>query len=181
MWKKFTQALGKFIQRLFKKNTPKRGLRRDTGILEDSYFMKTDAPAQLNRDLAWNSITIPTEMSFDLDCYQVDLDDLEKELEKMFNTPLTVLPKRYWVKTLLISSIGNWDYDSVGVDISQLEETGIAHYFCTSTKKSQEAIDEWCEKNGKQKWESDSEWQTVVVPNATLLEYPGGLWDWCEN
>ena len=179
MWKKFTQALGNFVQSLFNKNTPKRGLRRETGILEDSYFMKTDAPAQLNGDLAWDSLTIPTEVSFNIN--NIDFDELEKELEKLVSTSYQVLPKRHRVETLLISSIGNFEYDSIGVDLSQLEETGIAHYFCTSTKPSQQAVDEWCARCGKESWDTESEWQTVVVKNATLLEYPGGFWDWTEE
>ncbi len=180
MWKKFTQALGEFVQRLFKKNTSKRGLRRETGILEDSHFMKTDAPAQLSGDLEWHCITIPTDTSFDLDCYQVNLDDLENELKKMSSTAYQVLPKHYWAKTLLVSTIGSWEYDSIGVDISQLEETGIAHFFCTSTQSQQESIDRWCAAQGKAPWEAENEWQTIIIHDAVLLEYPDGTWTWVD-
>ena len=132
---------------------------------------------QLSGDFAWGNITIPTGTSFTIS--EVDMDKLAQELQKMFNAPLTVLPKRIEVPTLIVSTFGAWSFDSIGVDLSLLEEKGIAHYFCTSTKTMEEHMKEFralhpdCEE-----WEEEGEGASVVVKNATLLEWPGGYWEW---
>lgn len=106
-------------------------------------------------------------------------EDEFKELEKLFSIYLTDLPKRYWVKTLIVSCYASFDYDSIGADISQLEETGIAHYWCTSTR----SMSEW-DKDLQQRHileeplEIDTEEEHVIVNNAILEEWPNGYWTW---
>ena len=95
----------------------------------------------------------------------------------MLNTHLTTLPKRIDVPTLLISVYANWEYDSIGVDISQLEETGIAHYFCTSTKPMEEWEADFCERAGQEPI-GVGESETVAVKNAKLYQWESGLWTW---
>ena len=207
MWKKFKLRLGKIVQgalNIFKKKKPQyeRGLRAKCNFLEDSLigqevtlsneelfidgvsfgkvlgvekiplFEKTDAPAQLKRDLAWDKEPIVFEGEF--------TDQGLEELKKLASTPYQVLPKRYSVPTLIVSTYASWDYDSIGVDLSQLEEKGVAHFFCTSTKSMEEHIQEFREKYPD--WEEEEgeedEGVSIAIPNATLLEWPGGYWEW---
>ena len=196
MWLKFKMRLGKIVQgalNIFrKKKKYKRGLRAKCGFLEDACDFKlaegewtvNGAPIEVKFcELESGDYEVPTldfnnnkSVTFTMSDCEFNVD----ALEKLCNTPLTILPKRYFVKTLIVSTFANWDYDSIGVDISQLEEKGIAHYFCTSTKSMEEHMKEFRAAHPEaDDWEGvEDEGASVIIPNATLIEWPGGYWEW---
>ena len=73
--------------------------------------------------------------------------------ENFFNTPLILLPKRYWCKTLLISLAAEQENDYQAVDLSQYEERKLAHYIIGRKLTWEKLIEEMCEGN-----EEDKEW-----------------------
>ena len=119
-------------------------LKIDKLDLPSECFEFTDAPTQLTGDIEWHGI-------FDIE------DEL---LKKLGNIAYPLLPKLINVPTLIVSCYANWEYDSVGVDISQLEETGIAHYWCTTTEAA------------------DDESASIVIEDAILLQWEDGYWEW---
>lgn len=119
MWEKFKQALGKFVQKLFKKNKSKN-------IQECSFTIYN--PDCINETITWVGEPGLVE------CFK----GIDNTLEFYLNTPRTLLPKRYRCETLLISCYGHWDFDSTGMDISCLESDGIAHYWITSVESLEE-------------------------------------------
>lgn len=101
--------------------------------------------------------------------------ELLEMLQNLANTSKPVLPKRIKVPTLLVSVCANWDYDSIGVDISQLEETGIAHYFCTTTR----SMEEWhADLYGDEEECIYDDMETIRLHDATLYEWEDGHWTW---
>ena len=65
------------------------------------------------------------------------------ELPKnFFSIPLTILPKRYWCKTLLISLAAEQENDYQAVDLSQYEERKLAHYIIGRTQSWEELIED---------------------------------------
>ena len=196
MWLKLKMRLGKIVQSALnifrKKKKYKRGLRAKCGLLEDACEFKlaegewtiNGTPIEVKLyEPESKEYEVPTLNSYYNQPVTFTVDDCNfntDALEKLCNTPLTVLPKRYSVKTLIVSTFSNWDYDSIGVDISQLEEKGVAHYFCTSTKSMKEHMEEFRAAHPEaDDWEGvEDENASVVVPNATLIEWPGGYWEW---
>lgn len=73
--------------------------------------------------------------------------------ENFFNIPLTLLPKRYWCKTLLISLAAEQENDYQAVDLSQYEERKLAHYIIGRTQTWEELI-----KDMSQGDEEDYNW-----------------------
>lgn len=119
-----------------------------------------------------DSYNIPVEFTAEINC--------EKDFhEKLANTYKPLLPKLIKVPTLIVSSYASWGYDSIGVDLSQLEEKGIAHYFCTSTKSIEELMSEYLARHPEaEPWEDEEESSSIVVKNATLAEWEDGTWTW---
>lgn len=189
MFKRLIVRLGKVVQKalkIFSKEKPQQeksllGCQvslNSGGVLfiDDSpigvvseIYQTTDEPAKLMRDLHWNQ-----EFTF-----SSSLDpDLSKELKNLANTAYPILPRLIKVPTLLVSLYADYEYDSKGVDISQLEETGIAHYWITTTK----SIDWW----NHELYGDDEELYmpeedgcaTAYIQNATLIEWEDGSWSW---
>ena len=128
--------------------------------LPPEFFESTSAPAQLTGDAVWER--------------EISLEELEDELlEKLLNRAYQVLPKVINVPTLIVSSYANQEYESIGVDISQLEETGIAHFWCTTTKTVEECMEEY-----DLEWEEGTESNSIIVKDATLLQWEDGRWEW---
>ena len=191
MWRNFKLRLGKIVQsalNIFRKKDPQSLVGKQVTIqngelyidgeafgkilavekLSLEEFEKTDYPAIIKNDAKW-------ECSFEM-----EMSDEEKELlEKLANTHESLLPKRHQVPTLIVSTYASWDYDSVGVDISQLEETGIAHFFCTTTKTMEEAAYEFHERHPESEpWDLDGEQSaSVIVKDAALIQI-GDYWTW---
>ena len=132
----------------------------------DSLFEKTIKPAELQVDLSWDA--------------DLGLNLLEA-LKKLDSTSLTVLPKRYWCKTLIISCYADWDCDSFGIDISRLETQELAHYWCTSEKRMEEWDEELRSRGIPVENDSPLQEEHAVVCNVWLLEWPDGTWTWEEE
>ena len=132
-------------------------LKIDKLDLPPECFETTSAPAQLTGDIEWHG-------TFDME------DDL---LEKLLSRAYQVLPKVINVPTLIVSSYANQEYEGIGVDISQLEETGIAHFWCTTTKTVEECMEEY-----DLEWEEGTESNSIIVKDATLLQWEDGHWEW---
>jgi len=67
----------------------------------------------------------------------------KNELEKFVNMVYPILPKHYWCKTLILTIAANQPYEYQSMDISQLEERGIAHYVIGRTIGFQEIEEEY--------------------------------------
>ena len=202
MWKKFIMHLGKMVQgalNIFRKKKPQyeRGLRANCNFLEDSSFIGQTVTLNEGELLidgkSFGKVlgieTIPFDSVDDLckklDSYNIPVEltaeiSCDKDLqEKLANTYKSLLPRLIQVPTLIVSSYASWEYDSIGVDLSQLEETGIAHYFCTSTKSIEELMSEYLARHPEaEPWEDDEDSSSIVVKNATLAEWEDGVWTW---
>ena len=183
MLKKLKQALGKIVKKiksLFTKKENKIELAPGTWFingtkcdvkftsLENDNFETTDFPAQLKCDLKWEA---------DL-TGEVGLN--EKELEKMLNTSLTNLPKCYPCKALILSVVPNSPWEGTGVDMSQYEEKGIAHFFVCRKQSQEELLEEYWAQHPEStlKVNEEEDMISVVIPEAILLEYEDGIWDY---
>lgn len=121
-------------------------------------IFKKNTPTLQGNYITWdNEVEVSNELELTADDY----------LLKIFSRSRTDLPKLIFVPTLLVSCYANWSYDSIGVDLSQLDEKGIAHYWCTSTKSMEE--------HGAEPGDEDP--ITTMVENAVLIEIDG-CWFW---
>lgn len=197
MWEKFKQCLGKIVQgvlNIFRKKKPSK----ETIIMETKGFTDengiTLGPGTVTLTptekygvqpitLYWedgSETKIDRGARAELDLYEDACDEqLYQELLKMLNTNESFLPKRIEVPTLIVSTYADWDYDSIGVDISLLEEHGIAHFFCTSTKSMAEHMQEFMDRHPDvEEWEEEDECASVIIKDAVLLEWGDGTWSW---
>ena len=196
MWENFKQGLGKIAQgvsNIFKKKnkTPTQKWESVTfstgeGNCDEMHLgpgkitlFDTEIPVKITWETPKEELSERGKRA-ELPLFEDGISNEElKMLENFFNIYLTDLPKRHFVKTLIISCYASFDYDSIGVDISQLEETGVAHYWCTSTK----SMSEWdidLQQRGvlEEPLEISEEEEHIVVNNAFLLEYSNGYWQW---
>ena len=163
MLKKFFRSLGKFFQDLFKKNKK---------------------PADTTQRWSDISITLPIEISTD-NIYELREEtwhEFTEELKKLDSTYYPILPKRIPVKTLIVSTFTAQPYDSVGVDLSQLEQ-GVAHFFVTCKENMAEQAERYSMKfhEDPEEWlDLEHEGASCVIHNAVLLDYGDGRWDWYE-
>ena len=67
----------------------------------------------------------------------------KNELEKYFSISRTILPKHYWCKTLIVTIAANQPYEYQSMDVSQLEERGVAHFVIGRTIGFQEIEEEY--------------------------------------
>ena len=187
--KNFFKSLGKFVQNLLDKIKKRRPQKLEKGQL----FYADGKPIGTIKDVAvvrqedvskeeWNRLM---SLCGDGDSWsaQVKNFDMSEELKKIFNIPLTNLPKAYWCKTLLISMAANQPYDYQAVDFSQYEERGLAHYIVGSTKSPAELEAQYQEITGERVEEGDLCWSedglcSVIVGGAELLYYEDeGIWE----
>lgn len=113
--------------------------------------------------------------------------------KKFFNTPLTLLPKRYWVKTFILTLAANQSCDYQAVDLSQYEERGLAHFIVGRTTGLKELMDEYLMEqtyDSEEEAKEDQEWLaeeleqagesglfSSIIGKATLLHYEElGVW-----
>ena len=115
--------------------------------------------------------------------------------ENFFNIPLTILPKRYPCKALILSLAANQPYDYQAVDMSQYEERKIAHFIVGRTCSVEDMMEEYLAevKNNlsPEEMEEEQEWlnemmeqalasgmYSTFIGEATLLHYEAlGVWD----
>lgn len=187
MWSKLKMRLGKIVQavlNIFRKKEPESFIGKQVFIQDGELYIDGESFGKI---MAVEKLSLDEFEDAKLKCnnkwecsFNMEMSDEEKELlEKLANIPKQVLPKRIPVPTLIISTYASWDYDSVGVDISQLEETGIAHFFCTTTKTMEEAAYEFQERNPESEfWELDGKQSAnSIVQDATLIQI-GDYWTW---
>ena len=199
------KRLGKFVQDLIDKiRQPKKKeeveITRDeesplcwctlgeTYLSTGSVFMKSD-----DNDF-WeylgsiygdgNTLTGPVEIS---SAPEVSL--------KFSNIPESLLPKRYWCKTLILTLAASQPYEYQAVDMSQYEERGLAHFIVGSPRNVEEMIAEYVEgirdRLSAEELQEEEQWLQEIVGLAkengmhsfpiygvTLLNYETlGLWD----
>ena len=114
------------------------------------------------------------------------LNEIQKNF---FNIPLTLLPKRYSCKTLLVSLAANQQWDYQAVDMSQYEEKGLAHFIIGRTCDMEELLEEYFSEmqySSEEEEQEDREFFEEImedglfstcVGKATLLHYEDlGVW-----
>ena len=206
MWENFKKGLGKVVQGLlniFKKKEKTQEWDCATfvtgeGMCDEIHLGpgKVTLMPLADKQITWDSPlldfhsktgynwqdneTPKRRMRAELPLFEDSISEKEfKELENLLSTYLTDLPKRHCVKTLIVSCYASFDYDSIGVDISQLEETGIAHYWCTSTRSMKEWDIELRQLRVLEgPLEIDEEEEHAIVNDAILEEWPNGYWTW---
>ena len=101
--------------------------------------------------------------------------EFTNDLEKFFSMSKPNLPKRYRVKTLILTMAANQPYEYQCVDMSQYEEKGIAHYIVGSTRSPKELEAEQRRFYPEVEYEDEALWvedmASSVLPNVDLLYY----------
>lgn len=126
---------------------------------------------------------------------RVEIPSGPETQEFSFNIPLTLLPKRYPCKALILSLAANQPYDYQAVDMSQYEERKLAHFIVGRTCSVEEMMEEYLAeiKNNlsPEEMEEEQEWlngimeqalasgmYSTFIGEATLLHYEAlGVWD----
>lgn len=201
MWEKFTIRLGKVVQgvlNIFRKKKDNNAIEienNETVMLVPEnvtlHTISTEEWNEIENGIAWEDEAVSDLMSIGIvgelshaNLYRVDFEEPEEELLelllKKLNTYKQDWPKRYRVKTLLVSVYTDWEYDSIGVDISRLDN-GIAHYWSTTTQDMESAIRAYCEAHDVELWDEEDGNATVAVKDAVLLDWGGGYWTWEES
>ena len=114
----------------------------------------------------------------------------KNELEKFFNMTYPILPKHYRCKTLILSIAANQPYEYQSMDISQLEEKGIAHFVIGHTVGFQEIEEAYRQEKARLQEEEnedgiewlreggDSDLRSTIYGPADLYYYEDeGYWD----
>ena len=109
---------------------------------------------------------------------------LPKYLRKNANSHRTTLPKRIYVKTLLLSVAANQPMDALIMDLSQLESDGIAHYMVSRTLSKEGLAEEYLAFGGGPMGAMAAiiggDIHTVQVDGAWIWE-KDVIWDWEED
>lgn len=195
MWKKFLMALGKIVQGLKDKFRRRRNnnaceynnctfkiLNSDDEILKNE-LQKLILEVMEKED----SITEEWANKLPEDSQKL-LKDIQNQLEISLSTPLTVLPKRIKTRGLIVSIYANQPQEYFAIDLSQLEEKGIAHMITARTESHEELIKEYekeCGTDNAEDWKAEIEEEgdliSVYIPGATLLYYEDfDYWDYEE-
>lgn len=125
----------------------------------------------------------------EINCGWVEIPSQPEIQKNFFNIPLTLLPKRYPCKTLLVSLAANQQWDYQAVDMSQYEEKGLAHFIVGRTCDMEELLEEYFSETQYDSEEEEQEdrkfFEEIVedglfstcVGEATLLHYEElGVW-----
>ena len=178
--REFFRGLGKFVRGLL--NKIRKPKKQEYESVSSIFGAIDTGTKEFNKIDDNGLVMIPScaDANFEL---VYDEDDLINELEKFVSIHRTLLPKRYRIKTLIVTLAANQEYDYQAVDFSQYEEKGLAHYIVGSTK-SPEELDEqyqtsnfWDEESNGQLWFDDGTC-SAIVGAATLLHYEElGIWE----
>lgn len=125
----------------------------------------------------------------EINCGWVKIPSQPEIQQNFFNIPLTLLPKRYPVKTLLVSLAANQQSDYQAVDMSQYEERGLAHFIIGRTRDMEELLEEYFSEtqySSEEEEQEDREFFEEIIEDelfstcvgkATLLHYEElGVW-----
>lgn len=112
----------------------------------------------------------------EINCGWVEISSQPEIQKNFFNISLTLLPKRYSVKTLLVSLAANQQSDYQAVDMSQYEEKDLAHFIVGRTCDMEELLEEY-DSEDKEWLEEIGGLFSTCVGKATLLYYEElGIW-----
>jgi hypothetical protein len=169
MWKKFLECLGKIgqsIKAIFKK--PEKTIDKEEALRKEI--------ESILENTNWNKVSKNLEIELKLDDSKYDKEMLEK-ISSMF---YPILPRRYLVKTLILTLAANQQCDYQCVDMSQYEEKGIAHFIIGSTMSTEELKRAYpVEDEDEEVWIDNT--ASSVLFNVDLLHYEEfELWelDW---
>lgn len=125
----------------------------------------------------------------EINCGWVEIPSQPEIQKNFFNIPLTLLPKRIPVKTLLVSLAAKQQWDYQAVDMSQYEKKGLAHFIVGRTCDMEELLEEYFSETQYSSEEEEQEdrkfFEEIVedglfstcVGEATLLHYEElGVW-----
>lgn len=188
--REFFRGLGKLLQDLLDKiRKPKK--QEHKNILLESGTVYTGMKDFNTVDNNGPIMTLShSDVNFEL---IYDEDQLINSLEKYFNISRTLLPKRIYVKTLILTLAANQQSDYQAVDMSQYEEKGLAHFIVGRTTGLKELIDEYLMEqayDSEEEAKEEREWFaeeleqanesglfSSIVGAATLLYYEDlGIW-----
>lgn len=211
----FIRRLGKLVQRLWNKIFGKKKQYDPLGVeanglwknhVSDGIFfidgepigevkaISSLTPEEHDKALAeiediiantdWNKVAKNLELEFTMDNWN------QKELENLVNTSCPILPKHYSCKTLIVTIAANQPYEYQSMDISQLEERGIAHFVIGRTIGFQEIGQEYrrmSKLDSEEEIAERVEWLregaetglcSMIYGNADLYYYEElGYWD----
>ena len=90
-------------------------------------------------------------------------------------------PRIYCVPHLILSISYNYNSAYVGVDMSQYEALGVAHYFVARVEDSETVIADYLSNHPGSNMEVENTEMTVsMFEDALLIENESGLWDWYD-
>ena len=203
MWQRFKQRLGKIVQgikNIFSKKKEKEGCWEFSFPINgftDANGMKfgpgkvtiwplgdKNEIKELPVDIVWDNEEKPKRgLRAQCNLYEDACGLEDNELKNIFSTYLTDLPKLISVPTLIVSFFANQTYEGTGVDISQLEEKGIAHFFYMTKRTMEEHIQDY-ERKYQEPPElaknTEDDGVSAIFYDAILIEWSDGTWDWME-
>ena len=202
MWQKFKQLLGKVaqeIKNIFSKKKEKEGCQEFSfpinGFTDENEIKfgpgkvtiwplgDNNETKELSFNITWDDEEKPKRGLRSQCNFYEDACGLEdNELKNIFSTYLTDLPKLICVPTLIVSFFANQEYEGTGVDISQLEEKGIAHFFYMTKRTMEEHIQDYEKLYGRPPEFTNIEdnGMSAIFHEAVLMEWSDGTWDWTE-
>ena len=176
MLKLLRQALGKIVQGI------KNFFRKKSQPQENAWVFYSGTPLSMpdfntpEKDIPLFTINTPKEITFTIDNAQFDEELL---WQKLISMPLTDLPKHYRCKTLILSVYPNSSWTGTGVDMSQYEEKGLAHFFVCRPESGEELLEEYARNFPEADIEELGDGGlSCIIPDAVLLEYEDGIWDY---
>ena len=215
---KFIRSLGKKVQTLFKKifgkknkepqssstsnwtNIGSTDIRLGAGevFLDGMSLGKVESITLISKEDIPDETQESLKSIFgdgEINCGWVEIPSKPEIQKNFFNIPLTLLPKRYPCKALILSLAANQPYDYQAVDMSQYEERKLAHFILGRTCSVEEMMEEYLEevKNNvsPEEMEEEQEWlngimeqalasgmYSTFIGEATLLHYEAwDVWD----
>ena len=161
MWKKFTQALGKVVQKVFKKKSNQK-----VEIMQEP----ENEVVLFSADFRNKECTLTIDnATINVEALEV-LTGAEKQVTKNPQLPLNESAQTHLqARTLLVTTTTIEEGFYTGIDLSRIED-GIIHYFLSATKEDfyNCGID------------IDMLNNTIIVPFGRVYMGKGGFWVW-EN
>ena len=159
MWKKFTQALGKIVQKVFKKNSNQK--------IETPSEPETEV-VLFSADLRNKECTFTVDnATFNVEALEI-LAGEEKQVTKNPQLPLNKSAQTHLkTRTLLVTTATIPQGFYTGVDLSRIED-GIAHFFMAAEQADYDAC---CIEN-------EFINKTILVPFGEIYINNKGMWAW---
>ena len=161
MWKNFTQALGKIVQKIFKKKSNQKAETpqepENEVVLFSADFTNKECTLTIN------------DATINVEALEI-LAGEEKQATKNPQLPLNESAQTHLqARTLLVTTTIIDEGFYTGVDLSRIED-GIIHYFLSATKE------DFYSRN----MDRDMLNNTIIVPFGRVYIGKGGFWIW-EN